>query len=82
VYDYASLYPRAGEIKGKLLLVAGTADPMCYANTIEMTHYLIQAGVDHELVVLPEATHYFEGRNDEYFVRKLVSHFVRHLPPT
>jgi dipeptidyl aminopeptidase/acylaminoacyl peptidase len=81
VYDEACLYPLAGSIRAKLLLVAGTADAMCYSNTIEMTHYLIQAGVDHELVVLPEATHYFEGRNDEYFVRKLATHFLRHLPP-
>jgi len=78
-YDYASLYSWADRIQGKLLLVGGTADPMCYSNMLEMVPYLIQAGVDHELVVLPEATHYFEGRNDAYFVRRLVTHFVRHL---
>lgn len=79
-YDYANLYPGAGRITGKLLLLAGTSDPAIYSNTLEMTHYLIQAGVDHELVVLPEGYHaYLNGKDEEYFVHKLVKHFEVHL---
>jgi dipeptidyl-peptidase-4 len=78
-YDYANLYPWAGRIMGKLMLVAGTSDPFIYSNTMEMVHCLIQAGVDHELVVLPEGYHVLQGKDDEYFVRKLVKHFEVHL---
>lgn len=81
-YDYASLYPWAARITGKLMLLAGTADPICYSNTLEMVHYLIQAGVDHELVVLPEGYHAYLGdANEDYFIRKLVKHFEMHLKP-
>ena len=78
-YDYASLYPWAGKICGKLMLLVGSSDPFCYSNTLEMVHYLIEAGVDHELVVLPEAYHTFLGRNEDYFIHKLVAHFEVHL---
>ncbi len=80
-YDYANLYPWAGRIVGKLMMVIGTCDSFMYSSTLSMAHYLIQAGVDHELVVLPEAYHYFAGKDDEYFVHKLVKHFETHLKP-
>lgn len=81
-YDYAKLYPWAGRITGKLMLVVGTSDPICYSNTLEMAHYLIQAGVDHELVVLPEGYHAILCKDQEYyFVHKLVKHFELHLKP-
>jgi dipeptidyl aminopeptidase/acylaminoacyl peptidase len=80
-YDYANNCRLAEKIEGKLLIVAGTADPVMYSDALRMTHYLIEAGVDHELVVLPEANHYFQGRDQDYFIRKLVKHFEVHLKP-
>ena len=78
-YDYANLYSWAGRISGKLMLLVGTSDSFCYYNTLEMVHYLIQAGVDHELVLLPEGCHVFLGKNEEYFIHKLVKQFEFHL---
>jgi dipeptidyl aminopeptidase/acylaminoacyl peptidase len=78
-YDYANNHDWADRIKGKLMLITGTSDPFVYSNTLEMAHYLIQAGIDHEFVVLPESGHHFLGKEDEYFVRKLVKHFEAHL---
>jgi dipeptidyl-peptidase 4 len=82
-YDYAGLYPLAGQITGKLMLMAGTSDPICHSSTMKMVHYLIEAGVDHDLVVFPEGYHGFlGGKDEEYFVHKLVGHFERYLRPT
>ena len=76
-YDYADLYPLASAITGKLLLAVGTADPL--NNAMKMVHSLIDAGIDHELVVLPGAEHTFRGKNDDYFVHKMVTHFETYL---
>lgn len=81
-YDYATLYPYASRIQGKLMLVAGTSDPLNHSSALKMVHSLIEAGVDHELVVLPEGYHGFlGGKQEEYFVSRLVGHFERHLKP-
>lgn len=80
-YDYAVNYSWAGKITGKLMLIVGTADTNVFPSTLELAHYLIQAGVEHELVVVPEAGHGFLDKDDEYFVRKLVRHFEMHLKP-
>jgi dipeptidyl aminopeptidase/acylaminoacyl peptidase len=80
-YEYAGVYQWASKIEGKLMMIVGTSDPTCYSSALEMAHYLIQAGVDHELVVLPETGHSFLGRNEDYFVHKLVKHFETHLKP-
>jgi len=76
-YDYADLYPYVRAITGKLLIAIGTSDP--FLNAMKLVHSLIEAGVEHEFVVLPGAEHTFRDRNDEYFVHKLVAHFERHL---
>lgn len=78
VYDHADLYASADKIVGKLMVVSGTSDPM-FVNTMKMVHHLVRAGVDHELVLLPDARHAYLGRDDEYFVRKIVKHFVLNL---
>jgi dipeptidyl-peptidase-4 len=78
-YHYASNYRWADRVVGDLMLVTGACDPTPYSNSLKMSHYLIQAGVDYELVVLPDAGHYFQGRNLSYFISKLVRHFETHL---
>jgi dipeptidyl-peptidase-4 len=77
-YEFASLYPSVGKIKGKLLLAAGTADPMVSA-TLRLVHRLIEAGIDHDLVILPDARHTYLGKDEAFFVRRLVAHFEMHL---
>ena len=78
-YVYAGNYRLASRITGKLMLVVGSSDSFLYSNTLKMAHSLIQAGVDYELVVLPDEGHNLLGENDNFFVRKLVSHFEVHL---
>lgn len=79
-YDYADNYRWADRILGKLMMIVGTTDALCYSNTLEMVHYLIQAGVEHELVVIPGAVHAYRGvKGEEYFIRKLAAYFETHL---
>jgi dipeptidyl-peptidase-4 len=76
-YDHADLARWLPAITGKLLVAVGTADPLL--DGIKITKGLIDAGVDHEFVVLPGAQHSFRDANDLYFIHKLVAHFETHL---
>ncbi len=76
-YHYGDVNSWVHKITGKLLIAVGTSDPSL--NAMKLVNSLIEAGVDHELVVLPDAEHTFRGKNDEYFVHKLVTHFERNL---
>ena len=79
-YDYADNNRWASQIRGHLLLIAGTADCVRPGILMRLVHHLIQAGVEHELVMLPENPHAYLGdQNEEYFVFKLLAHFERHL---
>ncbi len=81
-YDYANNNNWADKIRGKLMLVGGTADSPRPGILMRMVHNLIEAGVDHELVVLPEAGHGYSGKDDDYFIHKLVAHFETYLKPS
>ncbi|WP_407353750.1 DPP IV N-terminal domain-containing protein [Luteimonas sp. R10] len=75
--DNASL---AGELKGKLLLVHGDADDNVHpAHTLALAQALIEAGKDFDLLILPGQAHAFEGRANDYFIRRRWDYFVRHL---
>lgn len=78
-YDFASIHRWVHRIEGKLLMVVGTADRHRYSNALRTSHSLIQAGVDHEFVPLPDAEHVFQGKDEEYFIHKLVKHFETYL---
>ena len=76
-YDNASLIARAGEVKGNLMIVAATSDHI--VSPIKMTHALMQAGIDHEFVLLPDTPHAYSGKAEDYFMMKLTGWFKRHL---
>jgi dipeptidyl aminopeptidase/acylaminoacyl peptidase len=44
-----------------------------------MTNALIEAGKDHEFVMLPEQHHGFTPLHDRYALEKIVKHFDRHV---
>ena len=78
-YDFASPFRHAPTIKGKLMLVGGTADFATFPEYMKMSHALIEAGVDHEQVVLPEQGHGYSGNGEDYYIRKLVDFFDRNV---
>ncbi len=70
----------AAKLKGKLLLVHGTADRNApFSTTMRMSAALIRAGKLHDLAVLPQADHFFRDHNGPYFTRLAISYFREHL---
>lgn len=78
-YDYANNVLWASKIVGRLMLITGTSDAPIHSESMDMAYHLIQAGVDHEFVVLPEANHYYQGKDQDFFMHKLVGHFEAYL---
>jgi len=80
-YEYASLFAQAPLIKGKLMLGGGTTDHFTFTDVIKMSRTLIDAGVQHDLVVLPGQPHGYFGKSLDYFLEKQTRFFEEHLGP-
>lgn len=88
-YDAQSNVPLAGQLKGKLLLVAGAMDDNVNpSHTLVLANALIAANRDFDLLILPNRDHGLsdlgKGKDaydglDPYFVRRRWDYFVRHL---
>jgi dipeptidyl aminopeptidase/acylaminoacyl peptidase len=78
-YDRDNLLDQAQKVKGKLMLVVGTSDHYNINTTLKMTRALIDAGIDHELVIVPQAHHVYEGADQEYYLMKLTGWLDRHV---
>jgi dipeptidyl aminopeptidase/acylaminoacyl peptidase len=79
VYDAANALARAAAVTRPLLIACGTSDHATWTDAIKMSEALIQAGVEHEFVVLPEQYHGYDLTHDRYYYRKLASFFARHI---
>jgi dipeptidyl aminopeptidase/acylaminoacyl peptidase len=80
-YERADVIRQAHRIRRPLMIITGTRYNPCTSNAFKMTRALIEARVDHELVVIPDATHGFIGAEEDYFLMKLTGWFDRHLQP-
>jgi dipeptidyl-peptidase-4 len=79
-YDQADLTRQAHQVKGKLMLVVGTSDHGTFSATLKWTRTLIENGVDHEFVAIPQAGHFFaDGVETDYYLMKLTGWFERHV---
>ncbi len=78
-YEFASPYRLAPQVKGKLMLVGGLADFATFPEFMRMSRALIDVGIDHEQVVLPEEGHGYTGVAEDYFIRKLADFFARNV---
>jgi len=78
-YDQAELTRQICGLKGHLMIVAGTSDCFAIYTAMKMTRALIEKGIDHEFVVVPEAFHQFVGAEDDYLMRKLTGWFDRYV---
>jgi dipeptidyl aminopeptidase/acylaminoacyl peptidase len=78
-YRAAEVFRRAGEVKGELMIVNGTADHFTFTDGIKMAEALIQAGKAHEFVLLPEQIHDYDRAHDGYLWRKAADFFGRAL---
>ncbi|MFV0591608.1 MAG: S9 family peptidase [Draconibacterium sp.] len=63
-YDDNSPLTHAGDIKGRLLIVHGSADDNVHAqNTFEMTEKMVQAGVQFDMAIYTNRNHGIRGGN-------------------
>ena len=69
----------AANLKGKLLLAHGDMDDNVNpAQTMQMVDALVRANKDFDLLILPNASHGFDGV-ETYFPRRRWDYFVEHL---
>jgi dipeptidyl aminopeptidase/acylaminoacyl peptidase len=78
-YENANIIRQASRVKGQLMILAGTSDDLVIISAMKMTWALIEAGVDHEFVVVPQACHQFVGAEEDYLLMKLTGWFDRHV---
>jgi dipeptidyl aminopeptidase/acylaminoacyl peptidase len=81
-YEKSSSIKLAGQLQGKLLLAHGALDTNAtFSATMKMVAALIAAGKQHELIVLPDSTHWPRDKNAEYLDEAQRLFFERHLQP-
>ena len=79
-YAAGSNPPLAEKLEGHLLLIHGTADVNApFSTTMRMVEALVRAGRRHDLAVLPQADHYFQGPSLPYVNELIISYFREHL---
>jgi dipeptidyl aminopeptidase/acylaminoacyl peptidase len=78
-YDDADLIKSAQKIARPLMILAGSRDDNVFSTSMKMTRALIEAGIDHEFVVIPDASHHFDGAEERYLMMKLTGFFERHV---
>jgi dipeptidyl aminopeptidase/acylaminoacyl peptidase len=78
-YEEADLIRQAAKIQRPLMIVTGTRYNPVTSSVMKMTRALIEAGIDHECVIVPDATHHFVGVEEDYLLRKLTGFFDRHV---
>ena len=76
-YDENSPINHVDKLKGKYLLVHGTADDNVHVqNTYEMTSALVRANKQFDLFVYPDKNHGIYGKNTRYHLYKKITNFI------
>ena len=80
-YDHAALPNHASKLKGALLIASGTSEFSVIGSAMKMSRALIEENLQHELVILPGEYHAYVGAGEEYFIKKAIDWFEKHLGP-
>jgi dipeptidyl-peptidase 4 len=76
-YDDNSPINYAGELKGKLLLIHGTADDNVHLqNSVEMADRLIRENKQFDMFFYPDKNHSISGGNTRYHLFSMITEFV------
>jgi dipeptidyl-peptidase-4 len=76
-YDDNSPITHAGKLKGKLLLVHGSADDNVHLqNSMEMTDRLIRENKQFEMFLYPGENHNISGGNTRYHLFTMITEFI------
>jgi len=81
-YEAASVFRLAPKIKGDLLMIGGTLDTSTYHDILKMTNALVEAGVHHELLVLPNQEHMYGGKAGAFARDEIIRFFGNSLRAT
>lgn len=77
-YDAGSPIKLAHDLKGKLLVVHGTADDnVHFQNTVEYTSALIKANKQFELFMFPDLNHSILGANNRHYLYTKIIDFLK-----
>lgn len=77
-YDDNSPLSHAGNIKGNLLIIHGTADDNVHAqNTFEMTEKMVQAGVQFDMAMYTNRNHGIRGGNTSMHLYTKMVNFLK-----
>jgi dipeptidyl aminopeptidase/acylaminoacyl peptidase len=81
-YAAMSLFPLADRLRGKLLLIHGTADTNApISTTMKMVDAFGRAGKHVDVLVLAGEHHHFEGPLGDYARRRRADYLIEHLRP-
>jgi len=79
-YKESSLLERAGELKGDLLVIHGTADPtVVWQNSLSLMQRFIEEGIMVDYFVYPGHGHGVGGKDRLHLNRKIEKYFKDHL---
>jgi dipeptidyl aminopeptidase/acylaminoacyl peptidase len=81
LYDAADAIALAPMVQGKLLQTGATNDTGTASDFFRMSEALIRAGIQHDTMIYPNATHGFLGASGRYNNRLKTDWFKRHLNP-
>ena len=77
-YDDNSPLSHAGDIKGKLLIVHGSADDNVHAqNTYEFTEKMVQEGVEFDMAIYTNRNHGIRGGNASMHLYNKMTNFLK-----
>jgi dipeptidyl-peptidase-4 len=77
-YDDNSPINHAGKLRGKLLLVHGTADDNVHLqNSVEMAEKLVQENIQFQMFLYPNKNHSIYGGNTRNHLYEMMTEFIR-----
>lgn len=77
-YDENSPLSHAGDIKGNLLIIHGSADDNVHAqNTFEFTEKMVQEGVQFDMAIYTNRRHGIRGGNTSMHMYTKITHFLK-----
>ena len=79
-YDLGSALNYAKNLRGKLLIVHGTADNNVHpGNTMQLIDELIKAQKQFDLMLYPNQRHGLRGPYGKHYRKLIIDYFVKHL---
>ena len=81
-YHEQSNVTNAHKLRGRLLIAHGAIDENVNPSaTYKLAEYLIRAGLDFDMLILPSVNHSFGRAEGDYFTKIRWNYFIRHLLP-